>query len=323
MNEAPPQGKEGAMLVVTGATGLVGNNVVRTLLAEGSGPVRALVRATSNLKALDGLDVETMAGDLGDSEFLARAFAGADTVFHLAGVVSIAGGGSGPLHRTNVEGTRNVIAACRQAGVRRLVYCSSIHAFPARTVGAYDKSKAEATLLVRQAAADGLDVVVVHPTGIMGPHDFVPSLLGELVLQCAHGTLPAYVDGGYDFVDVRDVAAGIVAAGAKGRSGEGYILSGNDVSVLRMVKTMEALTGTRAPRVRLPLKLVMAFGFLIPAYYRVTKQRPLFTKYSLNVVASGCTMSSAKAERELGYHARPFAETAADTVAWFRGQGAI
>jgi len=327
------------MFVVTGSTGFVGNNLVRRLVSAGSGPVRALVRPTSRLTALSGLDVDIVRGNVLEPASLVEAFDGADTVFHVAGLVSITGREGVLLHETNVGGTRNVLSACERAGVRRLVYCSSIHAFavppagtciteetpvdPARCVGAYDRTKAEATLLVREAAARGLDAVVVFPTGIIGPHDFIPSLVGELLTQCACGRLPAYVDGGYDFVDVRDLAAGMTAASTKGRPGEGYILSGNQVGVRQLILAIEELTGTPAPRLRLPLGLVRGVSPLIPAYYRITKQRPLFTKYSLDVVASGCTMSSAKAERELGYRRRPFAETITDTVAWFREEGAL
>ena len=324
------------MLVVTGATGLLGNALLRGLAAQGAAPVRALVRPTSDLTALAGLDVETVQGDLRDRSSLLAAFAGADVVFHLAGMVSIARGGSPRLWQTNVEGTRNVLAACREAGVRRLVYCSSIHAFvvpsggacvtetspidPGRAQGAYDRTKAEATLLVLGAVRQGLDAVMVFPTGVIGPYDFRPSHTGELVLAAGQGRLGAYVDGAYNFVDVRDVALGLIAAAEKGRSGEGYILAGHNVTVRELLYSVEAVTGTPAPGLRLPFGLVRGLSFLIPAYYWATRQKPLFTTYSLDVISSGCTMTNEKAERELGYHPRPFAETMEDTVRWFRKQ---
>ena len=324
------------MFVVTGATGLLGNVLVRTLVAEGKAPVRALVRSTSDRSPLAGLDVEFVTGDILDRDSLVSAFAGADVVFHVAGIVSITRGGFRRLRETNVEGTQNVISACREAGVRRLVYCSSIHAFtvpprgscvtedspvdPGRAAGAYDRSKAEATLAVRDAVRQGLDAVTVHPTGVLGPYDYRPSPTGELVIQCARGKLMAYVDGGYNFVDVRDVALGIIAAATKGRTGEGYILAGNNVTVRELLATVETVTGTPAPRLRMPFGFVRAVSFLIPVYYWATRQKPLFTTYSLDVISSGCTMTNDKAERELGYHARPFIETAEDTVRWFRAQ---
>jgi dihydroflavonol-4-reductase len=235
-----------------------------------------------------------------------------------------------------VDGTRNVLRACREAGVRRLVYCSSIHAFavptgggclteesavdPSRATGAYDRSKAEATLAVREAIEQGLDAVMVFPTGIIGPYDFRPSHTGELIIQCARGQLKAYVEGAYNFVDVRDVAAGMSAAAAKGAAGEGYILAGHNVSVPELLRTIEVITGTPAPRLRMPFRLVRAVSFLIPVYYWVTRQKPLFTTYSLDVISSGCTMSNDKAERELGYRPRPFVQTIEDSVGWFREQ---
>jgi dihydroflavonol-4-reductase len=309
---------------------------VRTLVAEGAGPVRALARPTSDLTPLAGLDVEMVTGDVHDHASLVRAFAGADVVFHLAGIVSIARGGFRKLQKTNVEGTRNVLSACREAGARRLVYCSSIHAFavpppgtglteeslvdPSRASGSYDRSKAEATLVVREAIGQGLDAVMIFPTGVIGPYDYRPSHTGELIIQSARGRLGAYLDGAYDFVDVRDVAAGLSAAAAKGRAGEGYILAGHNVTVWDLLHTIEAVTGTPAPRLHMPFRLVRAVSFLIPVYYWATRQKPLFTTYSLDVISSGCTMINEKAERELGYRPRPFRETMEDTVRWFREQ---
>ena len=324
------------MIVVTGATGMLGNVLVRHLVAHGAGPLRALVRPSADLRALAGLDVEVATGDVRDQASLVRAFAGADIVFHLAGIVSIERGGFPRLAETNVEGTRNVLAACREAGVARLVYCSSIHAFavphggaclteeslidPDQASGAYDRSKAEATLLVREAVAQGLDAVLVFPTGVIGPYDFRPSHTGELILACVQGRLKAYVEGAYNFVDVRDVAEGMIAAAEKGRSGEGYILAGHNVTVIELLRSVEAVAGAPAPRLRLPFGLIRRLSFLIPVYYWGTRQKALFTTYSLDVISSGCTMTNEKAGRELGYSPRPFMETMEDTVRWFRRQ---
>lgn len=324
------------MLVVTGATGLLGNVLVRTLTSEAVSPVRVLARPTSDLSPLAGLNVDVVTGDARDLASLVSAFAGAEVVFHLAGVVSIARGGLRELRETNVEGTRNVLRACRETGMRRLVYCSSIHAFvvpprgeclteespvdPGRSTGTYDRTKAEATLLVREAVRHGLDAVTVFPTGIMGPYDYRPSHTGELVIRCARGRMKAYVDGAYDFVDVRDVAAGMSAAAAKGTAGAGYILAGHNVTVRELLRTIEEVADAPAPGLRMPFRPVRAVSFLIPAYYWATRQKPLFTTYALDVISSGCTMTNAKAERELGYRPRPFRQTMEDTVKWFREQ---
>ncbi len=327
------------MLVVTGAAGFMGNVLVRALLDAGEGPVRSLLRPTSDPLSLAGLDTEIVHGDINDPASLAAAFTGADTVYHVAGMVSITRGGLARLREINVEGTRNVLAAARETGVRRLVYCSSIHAFavppgggcideetpvdPARSTGSYDKSKAEATLLVRQAAAEGLDAVMVHPTGILGPYDFRPSPMGELILQATRGRIPAFVDGAYNFVDVRDVAAGMLAAAARGTRGSGYILAGNNVTVKDLLQTIEAVTGTPAPRMKVPIGLLKSISFLFPAYYWAIREKPLFTKYSLDTISSGCEMDNEKAARELGYQPRPFRETVEDAVRWFRKNGML
>lgn len=327
------------MIAVTGATGLVGNVLLRSLAAEGETGLRALVRRSSSTAAIADLDLEVVEGDVLHYDSLVSAFRGAEVVFHAAGMVSIASTGYKRLREINVDGTRNVLAACREAGVGRLVYTSTVHAFvrppqgtpltetaaidPERAHGAYDRAKAEATLLVLQAAKEGLDAVIVHPSGIIGPYDFRPSHTGEIVLAFSHGRLKAYVDGAYDFVDVRDVAQGLIAAARKGRSGESYLLPGNVVTVRELLHAIEAATGTPAPRLRLPLGFTRAVSFLIPAYYWLARQRPLFTSYSLDVIASNCSMSHEKATRELGYHRRPFRETMEDAVEWFRQQGML
>ncbi len=327
------------MFVVTGATGLLGNVLARTLVERGGAPVRALARPTSDLTSLAGLDVQVVTGDLADQPSLVRAFSGADVVFHVAGMVSIARGGLAQLLQTNTEGTANVVAACRAAEVRRLVYCSSIHAFavppggtcfteeslvdPARATGAYDRSKAEATLVVRRAVEEGLDAVTVYPTALTGPYDYRPSYTGELVIQCARGRLPAYVDGAYNFVDVRDVVTGMVAAAATAKPCDGYILAGHNITVRELLQTIETVTGAPAPSLRVPIGLLRALTPVIPVYYWVTRQRQLFTPYSLDVLTSGCTMTNEKAERELGYRPRPFLETIQDEVRWFRERGML
>jgi nucleoside-diphosphate-sugar epimerase len=329
-------GSSMGLSVVTGATGFLGNVLLRALAADSGTSVRALVRRETDHSAIADLDVERVEGNLADPDSLARAFADADVVFHLAGRVSITSGGLRRLREINVEGTRNVVTACREAGVRRLLYCSSIHAFvvpprgtcitetspvdPARSEGSYDRSKAEATLLVRNAIEQGLDAVIVYPTGVIGPYDLRPSNMGEFVLACAQGRLGAYVDGAYNFVDVRDVADGMVAAAQKGRTGEGYILAGHDVTVRELLRAVELTTGVPGPRLRLPFGLVRAVSFVIPLYYWATRQKPLFTTYSLDVISSGCAMSNEKAATDLGFNPRPLMETVEDTVRWFREQ---
>lgn len=321
------------MIVVTGATGHVGNVLVRTLVARGAHNVRALVGPSGKIDSLAGLDVETFRADVRDQQSLLQAFRGAAVVYHTAGIVSIAARGLEQLRLINVEGTRNVLAACREARVGRLVYTSSVHAlveppqgtcldesFPIDSAGLrgpYARTKAEATRLVFAAAREGLDVVVTFPPGIIGPYDFRLSHTGRFFQMCARGRLKVYVDGAYNFVDVRDVAEGLIAAAEKGRSGEGYVFSGHTVSVAELIRAIETISGIPGPRWRLPFAFTRSVSFLIPAYYWIRRELPLFTTYSLDVIASNCLMSSAKAERELDFHPRPLHETLSDTIAWY------
>jgi dihydroflavonol-4-reductase len=335
------------MIVATGATGHVGNALLRALAerraggaeAGFAGPLRAVVRRQSDTSSLAGLDVELVEADMGDVASLVAAFRGADAVFHVAGLISIGGEKLKRLRATNVQGTRNVIEACRLAGVRRLVYTSSVHAFvepphgtptdestpidPELAHGSYGKTKAAATQSVFAAAREGLDAVVVFPSGIIGRYDFRPSHTGQFILGVLRHRLGAYVDGGYNFVDVRDVAAGLIGALERGRSGEGYLLAGHEVSVRELLHTIEQLSGVPAPRLRLPFGFVRAVSFLTPVYYRITRQKRIFTTYSLDVITSNCHMDSSKAARELGFSARPLRETLDDTVRWFREQGMV
>jgi len=168
-----------------------------------------------------------------------------------------------------------------------------------------------------------MDAVIVFPSGIIGPHDFRPSLLGELVLACSHGRLRAYVQGGYNFVDVRDVAHGLMAAAEKACPGDGYILSGHEVAVPDLLQTIDVASGNSTRRLCLPFGLTRALSFLLPAYYWMTRGRPLFTTYSLDVVSSNCSMSHERAARQLGFSPRPFLETIEDTVRWFSQQGKL
>ena len=228
------------MIVVTGASGLVGGNLVRAQLSQGR-PVRALVH--HDRRALDGLDVETASADLNDPASLEQAFRGAQVVYHLASTISIRMDNWDELERVNVNGTRSVVEACLRCGVRRLVYFSSIHAYQQEpfdqpldegrplltdsSIPPYERSKAAAELIARQAPQRGLDTVIIIPTAILGPYDFRPSYLGQALQLLMHGRIAALVPGGYDWVDVRDVVNGAMQAERLAPSGARYILSGH------------------------------------------------------------------------------------------------
>lgn len=326
------------MVVVTGAPGHLGNNLVRALLRKGA-RVRAMALPGENLVSLEGLNVEVVEGDVRDISFLCRAFEGAETVYHLASVISLTPGHWNLLEEVNVRGTRNVAEACLKAGVRRLVYTSSIHALvepphgtvidestpcdPARIPTEYGRSKAKATLEVLEATSKGLDAVVVFPTGVIGPYDFKPSEVGQFILHFARGKVPVRLEGGFDFVDVRDAAQGHILAAERGRTGEKYILAGEWISVEEVMEELSRATGVPMPRLRLGAGAARTLASLAMLYGRVTGKKPLITRESVDILRSNSLVSSEKARRELGYSPRPIRDTIRDTVGWFRKAGLI
>lgn len=327
------------MIVVTGATGHVGNVLVRELVSHGR-IVRALVLPDDDRRPLAGLDIEIVNGDVTDLTSLESAFAGADIVFHLAGIVTIMPRMAKILERVNVGGVRNVAAACRATGVRRLVYTSSIHAIaepphgtvidesqpfdPDRVLGDYARSKARATLLLLEEVHRGsLDAVICCPTGITGPYDYGISNIGQLILDFASGQLKSYVSGAYDFVDVRDVAGGLILAADKGQTGRHYIFSGAQVQVPELMGELARDVGYPAPTYRIPAAIARAAGVLASAYYRLLRRRPVFTAYSIDVLRSNSQVTSARAREELGFTTRPWQESIRDHVEWFRAESLL
>jgi len=321
------------MDIVTGATGCIGNVLVRTLL-EKDRRVRALVRRTSDLSAIEGLDVEKAIGDVLDFASLVEAFNGVDTVYHLAGIVTIMPGDRKLIRRSNLEGTVNVINACLKCGVRRLVYVSSIHALkepPDGTIidesmpfnincrrGEYDRSKAAASLEVIKAASNGLDSVVVCPTGVIGPYDFKRALVTRTFIDFAMGRMKITTGGAYDFVDVRDVAEGIVMASEKGKKGEFYILSGERITMDEFIEMLSEASGIEPPKYKIPAWLAGAAGMVSPLYYWLARKTPRFTYYTIDTLRSNSYISHEKASRELGYNPRPIRESINDTFEWMK-----
>jgi dihydroflavonol-4-reductase len=327
------------MIVVTGATGHIGNVLVRESIMRQQ-RVRTLVLPGDDCRSLDGLDVEMAHGDVTNLADLESAFAGVDTVFHLAGIVTIMPNMAEILQRVNVGGMRNVIAACRGAGVRRLVYTSSIHAIaepphgtiidesqpfdPDRVLGDYARSKARATLLLMEEVRRGdLDAVICCPTGVIGPYDYGTSSIGQLIVDFASGNLKSYVSGAYDFVDVRDVAHGLILAAEKGQPGRHYIFSGEQVQVPELMNELAIDIGYPAPTYRIPTAIARAAGVLASVYYRLLRRPPVFTAYSIDVLSSNSQANSTRAKEELGFTHRPWRESIRDQVEWFRANGML
>lgn len=326
-------------VVVTGASGHLGANVVHALLDRGE-HVRVLVHRSASALADVEHRLELAQGSVCEPETLGPAFEGATRVYHVAGIISIDGDADGRVHRVNVEGTRNVARACRERGVERLVHVSSVHAYdmhPRDEVldesrrqvadsthhSAYDRSKALGERVIREAIADGLDAVIVNPTGIMGPVDHGPSRLGQLLCDLANRKLPALLDGGFDFVDVRDVASAVLAAGDRGRCGENYIIGNAWYSLRELAALVEACTGARAPAFVTPVwaaRLGVPFARVVS---RVRGREQNFTHESLEVLMSNRSISSRKARTELGHSPRPLRETVADSLRHLAEHGRV
>lgn len=321
-------------VVITGASGHVGANLVRALIDKGR-PTRCLVHV--HCQALGGLDTEIVQGDMRDPDSLCRAFEGADVVYHLAACISLSMSDWPLLESINVLGTRNVVEACLRTGVRRLIHFSSIHALvqepmsvpvdesrplvESRHYPPYDRSKAAAEIEVRRGIEKGLDAVIINPTAIIGPHDYQPSYFGEALLSLAQHRLPALVTGGFDWVDVRDVVAGVLRAEESAPTGAKYLLSGHWVSMVDIAAMVAEITGVPANRIVVPLWLAHVGVPFIQAISRLNGKRPLYTGVSLRALKSNRHISHERAARDLGYRPRPFRETLIDTLHWFEENG--
>ena len=320
------------MNLVTGGAGHLGNVLVRELLSRGE-RVRVLILPGEDTQSLEGLPIERVEGNVLDTESLLSAMRDVDVVFHLAGLVSITEDKSHLLQLVNVDGTRNVINAAGQAAVKQLIYTSSIHALerpplgvqineklnfdPNNPAGPYDRTKAEASLLVQQAAQDGLDARIICPTGVVGPYDYRRSEMGELILSWMEKRLNFMVEGSFDFVDVRDVARGQINVRDRGKSGETYILGGERIELKLLHSLVQKVTGKETKLITFPLPIAMIVAPMAELYYKITKTRPRITRYSLETIYSNSEISSDKARTELGYQSMTLAKSITDTVRWW------
>ena len=322
--------------LITGATGFLGRTVLAQL-KDAKPEIRALVMDGDPLARELPQNVRVMAGDVCDEAALERFFAGADEhtcVIHCAGMISVATHPGDRIYRVNVDGTKNVLKRCRELGIGKLVYFSSVHAIPEKPKGMeiaettvfspelvkgdYAKSKAMATALVLQAAKEGLNASVVFPSGIIGPGDLGKGSITNMLLSFLAGKLPLAVKGGYDFVDVRDVAAGILACAERGLPGHGYILSGHYATIRDILDLVKKTVNLRRSVSYLPI----CFAKLVaPIYEKISLRRcePLyFTPYSIAVLDSNGAFSRNAAATALGYTPRPLSSTIRDTVLWLK-----
>ena len=325
--------------LVTGATGFVGAAVARALLSEGW-EVRALARKGSDRRNLQRINVEVVEGNLNDAASLAPAVAGCEGLFHVAADYRLGAFDPRELYQTNVEGTRNILNAARAAGVRRVVYTSSVATIGipkdgtpgsedtpstvADMIGHYKRSKFLAEEAAREAVrAGGSEVVIVNPSTPVGPGDVKPTPTGQLVFDAAAGRMPAYVDTGLNIVHVDDVAAGHLLAFHRGRNGERYILGGQDMTLREILADISRLVGRKPPTVRLPSAVVMPIAYVAEAVARVTGRPTRVTVEGVRMARKLMFFSSGKAARELGYQWRPPTQAFADAIEWFRDQGLL
>lgn len=327
------------IFIVTGAMGYLGNNIVRKLLDRGE-IVRCLALKNDQCESLKGLDVQIFRGDICDIASLEDIFStpvGYDVyVIHAAGIVTIASKYNEAVWKVNVDGTANIVKMCEKCHVKKLVYVSSIHTIPEAegilsevdrfdpdaVEGLYAKTKATASNLVLDAAARGLDAVVVQPAGIIGPGDYGRGHITQMVKDYVDGRLIAGVKGGgYAFVDVRDVADGILAACDKGRAGQCYILSKGYCSVQELLDILHQVTGLKKVKTMLPMWFAKLTAPLAELYYKIRRQPALFTPYSLYTLTCNGNFSNEKAVKELGFSPRSMEDTLRDTVQWLSVHG--
>jgi len=325
-------------ILVTGATGFVGSHVARLLLARGNS-VRVLVRASSDLRALDGLAVERVTGDLRDAASLATALRGIQRVFHVAADYRLWARDPREIYESNVTGTRNLLAAARTAGVEKFIYTSTVAtiavpregALPDETtaatldemIGHYKRSKFMAEQEALRAAAEGLPVVIVNPTAPVGPGDWKPTPTGKIILDFLQGKMPAYLDTGLNVVPVEDCAAGHLLAAERGRSGERYILGGRNMTLKEILDALAGITGRPAPRFRLPNSVAMAAGYVENAFSRVLGRVPQIPLEGVRMARHKMFVNGEKAIREIGYQAGPVEAALERAVHWYEEKGYV
>lgn len=321
---------------VTGGTGFIGANVVRALLARGL-KVRALVRPGADLRNLEGLDIELAQGDVRDASSVRRAMEGCELVFHVAALYSFWVRPRSLIYEVNVDGTRNVLQAALELGAERVVYTSSVAALglredgrpadedtpvdPKVIVGDYKKSKYLAQQVALAYAKKGLPVVIVNPTFPVGPYDIKPTPTGQVIRDFLDRRMPAYLETGMNVVAAADVAEGHLLAAERGRSGEKYILGGENLTMRELLEALAEITGLPAPKVRLRYWPILALSYLNAGICRLTGGTPRMTPDTVRMSRHYMFFSPRKAVEELGLPQTPSREALARAVDWFRTKG--
>jgi len=324
-------------IFLTGATGFVGHHVARALAAEGA-ELRMLVRKTSNLDHLEGIDGETQVGDLAHPESFAPALAGCDAVVHVAADYRFWIRDPEAMYHVNVDGTRDLLRLAREASVPRVVYTSSVATMHFRTdgivinedtpvsladmVGHYKRSKFMAEQQAIAAAQDGQQVIILNPTTPIGPNDAKPTPTGQIFVDFLKGKFPAYMDTGLNLVDVAEVARAHVAALTKGQSGHRYILGGENLTLKQILDKMSAITGLPSPTVRIPIAVAATYAFFEEWITgRIRGREPRTTVEEVRMGRKKMYASSAHAQQELGFRIVPVYPAMRAAIEWFRANG--
>ncbi|MEG0826404.1 MAG: NAD-dependent epimerase/dehydratase family protein [Bacilli bacterium] len=327
--------------LITGAAGHLGITLVKQL-CDNTKNVKVLIMPNDKNEIYLPTNIEKCYGDVTDKTSLIDFFTNNEDkliVIHCAGIVSIASHYNQLVYNVNVLGTQNIVDLCIQNKVDKLIYVSSVHAIKELpkgqtiietncfnsddVIGLYAKTKAEATKYVLNSVKKGLNVSIVHPSGITGPNDYGKGHITQLIIDYCRGTLSAGVKGGYDFVDVRDVAKGIILCIEKGKSGECYILSNKYITIKEIFQILHKITGHKEIKTFIPMWLAKSTSSLAELYYKILKQPPLYTKYSLYTLSTNAQFSNLKAQKELGYKNRNFEETLKDTVNFLKKEKRI
>jgi dihydroflavonol-4-reductase len=322
---------------VTGATGFLGSHVARVLAEQGA-RLRLLVRTTSDLRNIADVNADRVVGDLRDPASIEKALAGCNALFHVAADYRLWVRDPEQMYRSNVEGTRGLIEAARRQGVRRIVYTSSVATVGfsangtladedspvalADMIGPYKRSKFMAEQVAFEAARSGVDVVVVNPTTPIGERDLKPTPTGRIVVDFLKRKFPAYVDTGLNLVDATECARGHIRALEKGRTGERYILGGENLTLKQILDRLGAITGLPSPRVKLPYVFALAAGVVDETVTgRILGREPRATIDAVRMGRKKMFITSAKAERELGWRSVPVDDALRRSVEWFRANG--
>ncbi|HTH62130.1 MAG TPA: hopanoid-associated sugar epimerase [Paraburkholderia sp.] len=325
------------LVLITGASGFVGSAVARIAQQKGYA-VRVLMRATSPRTNVEGLDAQIVTGDMRDVDSMRKALAGVRYLFHVAADYRLWAPDPHEIERANLEGAQATMRAALDAGVERIVYTSSVATLKVtgsgasvdetspgtveQAVGVYKRSKVLAERAVEQMIArDGLPAVIVNPSTPIGPRDVKPTPTGRIIVEAATGKIPAFVDTGLNLVHVDDVALGHFLALDRGRIGERYILGGENLPLQQMLADIAGIVGRKPPTIALPRWPLYPIALGAEAVARFTKREPFVTVDALKMSKNKMYFTSAKAERELGYRARPYREGLKDALDWFRAAG--